>query len=743
VIRDHDLQVNLWLGDRRPVATLTYWRDGAWHDLSDRLLVTPDFPLAVVRRVQGVATASFALDNGDGLLARDNEASALNRNAADAFDPLLDATRRVRIEQGALCRANAAEGKSYTVSPAPHATYPDTSPTATKLTNGTALSTTAGDFVGWQADPVITLDLGSVQELAAVALVCLSRTKDGIRLPLSVAAEVSTDGADYTTIAMFDCSYLMDDPGGRAVLLPVALDLGGREARYVRLTLTRGQAGDFVLVSEVMAYAAPASEEARRVTFTGMLGDDITQGAEWGSVIQCAQVRDVSKRLDDRFIEVYATYEQQTIEGIIADLLTAARYGLQLGASEYALDATGFVMPTWTTQNRSVFRACQDLARIVGWEFVADEQGVYRLRDLPREDATGEQVLRAGLELIDWVKGHSDLDLRNKVIVRNRSGTDSGVSASAADEVSIARYGERLFVIAEPSIRTATMARALARAVLHDYSQVQRTGAGEAPGTPLLSAGHILAVHEPLATAATSAQLYRVDRIESAQTGAGHGDYRATLRLRGFRPRLPEAPTGFSATEGDNLVALSWAARPEAYVVRYRVTRALTATGAETVLNEPAGTSYTDTTAVNGTTYWYRVAAVVLDGGIGDAAGPLRARPQAAGGGTNDEGTVETPTGLTVALVNWFGIQVPKLAWQHPANSGRQVMTYVVERGGAAGGPFAEVGAVTFPPSRALFYVDRRVPVRTPGTSYYYRVLLFDARSGFRSAVAGPTGVTY
>ena len=743
MIRDHDLQVNLWLGDRVPVAQLSYWRDGTWQDLSDRLVVTDEFALMVTRRVKGVATASFALDNGDGLLARDNQGSPLNQNAASEYDPLLDAMRKVRIEQGARCRANAAEGAPYTFTPSADVAYPDTSPTPTKLTDGTALSTDTADFVGWTADPSITVDLGVSKALVAVALTCLSRTQDGIRLPSTVTVWVSPDDIAYQKITVFDATYLMDDPGGRAVLLPVALDLGGASARYVRFDLTRGDANDTVLVSEVMAYAEPANEDATRITFTGLLGDDITQRAAWGSIISCAQVRDLTKRLDDRFVEVFARYQQQSIEAIINDVLTAPRYGLELDPSEFALDTAGFIMPTWTTQNRSVLRACQELARVVGWEFIADAPGVYQLRALSREAASGEHVFRAGIELLDWMKGHSDLNLRNKVIVRNRSGHDSGVFASAQDAESIARYGERLFVVVEPSIRTATLARALARAILHDFSQVQRQGAGAIAATPLLEAGAVVAVHEPSATASTAAQLYRVDRIESWQIGSGHGDYRAIVRLRGFRPRLPEAPTGLTAVEGDSQVALSWDARPEPYVDHYRVTRALSPTGTETIVGEPASTAFTDTQVTNGTTYWYRVAAVTADTGIGDAAGPLAATPQATGGGTNDEGAVNQPTGLTVTLVDWFGMQVPRLAWQHPANSGRQLLLYVVERATVQAGPFTEIGAVHFAPSQTPFYIDRFVPDTTPGTTYYYRVALYDARNGFRSDYEGPVGVTY
>ena len=80
-------------------------------------------------------------------------------------------------------------------------------------------------------------------------------------------------------------------------------------------------------------------------------------------------------------------------------------------------------------------------------------------------------------------------------------------------------------------------------------------------------------------------------------------------------PIGPPVPTGLSATAGDNQVALSWTA--SAGATGYNVKRAVTNGGLYAVIGTAAGTSYTDTTATNGTTYYYVVSGTT---GLGESA---------------------------------------------------------------------------------------------------------------------------
>jgi predicted phage tail protein len=78
-------------------------------------------------------------------------------------------------------------------------------------------------------------------------------------------------------------------------------------------------------------------------------------------------------------------------------------------------------------------------------------------------------------------------------------------------------------------------------------------------------------------------------------------------------PTVPSAPTGLAATAGNAQVALVWTAPGSnggSAISGYNVYRG-TSAGAETFLAATGSTpAYADTTAVNGTTYYYVVRAV-------------------------------------------------------------------------------------------------------------------------------------
>src|SRR6185312_13183144 len=70
---------------------------------------------------------------------------------------------------------------------------------------------------------------------------------------------------------------------------------------------------------------------------------------------------------------------------------------------------------------------------------------------------------------------------------------------------------------------------------------------------------------------------------------------------------LPSTPTALTATPGNAQVALNWTAPASGSPTGYNIKRS-TVSGLETNIDTVAGTSYTDLTAVNGTTYYYEVS---------------------------------------------------------------------------------------------------------------------------------------
>jgi fibronectin type 3 domain-containing protein len=112
------------------------------------------------------------------------------------------------------------------------------------------------------------------------------------------------------------------------------------------------------------------------------------------------------------------------------------------------------------------------------------------------------------------------------------------------------------------------------------------------------------------------------DATYSASAYVGVGLRGTTGRLDDFGARTlgvapatpPTAPQNLQATGGNAQVALTWSAPASdggSQVTGYKIYRS-TSPGTETLLASPpgTGTSYTDLSAANGTTYYYKVSAV-------------------------------------------------------------------------------------------------------------------------------------
>jgi pectate lyase len=98
------------------------------------------------------------------------------------------------------------------------------------------------------------------------------------------------------------------------------------------------------------------------------------------------------------------------------------------------------------------------------------------------------------------------------------------------------------------------------------------------------------------------------DVIDVGLPLAGFAFNQAAPDLGCFENGFVPAPSGLSATPGDNSVGLAWTALPGEN--RYTVARGADAVGPFAVIaTDVSGTAYADGTAVNGTTYHYVVAA--------------------------------------------------------------------------------------------------------------------------------------
>ena len=141
-----------------------------------------------------------------------------------------------------------------------------------------------------------------------------------------------------------------------------------------------------------------------------------------------------------------------------------------------------------------------------------------------------------------------------------------------------------------------------------------------------------------LTTAATAQTIdYLIGRGGWAQANILYGSNGIPALTFYGVPIAPSPPATLTATAGDGQVTLNWAA--SAGATGYQIKRALTAGGPYTVIGSATGTSFTDSTAANGTTYRYVVSATIS---VGDRVGES---PDSAE-------TSATPVGL---FTSWIG----------------------------------------------------------------------------------------
>jgi len=136
--------------------------------------------------------------------------------------------------------------------------------------------------------------------------------------------------------------------------------------------------------------------------------------------------------------------------------------------------------------------------------------------------------------------------------------------------------------------------------------------------------------------------------FETITTGADRAAVMAAvMNFFGAPPsEIPSAPNGVVATPGDNTVALDWNDNAEPDLLGYDVQRATASGGPFTTLNiSPVLVSqFTDSTAANGTTYFYRIVAIDIDSNVSAPSAEVPATPDDHGNDKDSATLVAVPS---------------------------------------------------------------------------------------------------
>ena len=209
-----------------------------------------------------------------------------------------------------------------------------------------------------------------------------------------------------------------------------------------------------------------------------------------------------------------------------------------------------------------------------------------------------------------------------------------------------------------------------------------------------------------------------VTALESGYSDDAHGTPSAADTT------APDAPTALAGTGGYQKVDLSWTASTAGDVSSYHVYSSTATGGPYSYVNAvtaPA-TTYSDTSLVGGTTYYYVVTAVDASGNESVDSTEANAAPT---------GTLDTPTGLS-ALGRDRRIE---LSWTAPATG--SIYDYKIYRGSHAGGPYTYLATVG---GSTTSYSNTGL---TNGTKYYYVVTaVFDSATGPESGDSDPASAT-
>jgi fibronectin type 3 domain-containing protein len=244
-------------------------------------------------------------------------------------------------------------------------------------------------------------------------------------------------------------------------------------------------------------------------------------------------------------------------------------------------------------------------------------------------------------------------------------------------------------------------------AAISGYAVYRGTSSGGESATPVATNVQGTSLTDTGLTNGTT-YYYQVAAVNAAGTSLQSSQAFATPQL--VQATVPAAPKGLVAVGGSNSASLSWTAPTStggSPITGYNVYRGTSAGGESgtALATGLGGTSFTDTGLTNGSTYYYKVAAVNAVG-TSPSSTEASATPQA------------TAPSAPLTLVASGGNASVALSWAAPTTDGGHGLTgYNVYRGATAGG---ESGTALATGVLGTSFTDTTV---ANGSTYYYKIV--------------------
>ena len=296
----------------------------------------------------------------------------------------------------------------------------------------------------------------------------------------------------------------------------------------------------------------------------------------------------------------------------------------------------------------------------------------------------------------------------HSVVSNELSATPAAPTAPGAPDLTSATGGSSQVVLqwSAPSSDGGS--------VITGYDILRGTTPGGESATPIATVGNVLTYTDSTAVNGTE-YYYEIEAVNAI----GHSVVSNELSATPAAPTAPGAPDLTSATGGSSQVVLQWSAPSSdggSVITGYDILRGTTPGGESATPIATVGNvlTYTDSTAVNGTEYYYEVEAVNAIG-HSIASDEMSATPSAGGGGGGGGGGGPTEPGAPDLTTATGGNNQVVLDWTAPSSNGGSTITgYDILRGTTSGGE-SEIATV----GNVLTYTDSTA---VNGTEYYYEV---------------------